>query len=122
MKNSRLILRNLWFYRKPWLAVFAGATISIAVLTGALTVGDSVRFSLQQLTDVRLGKTKFVLQSGDHLFRDSLAIALSKELKEDVTPLLISEGIAVNSEKDKRINRVESASAEQKSAWSWVIS
>ena len=55
MKKSRLIFRNLWFYRKPWLAVLAGASISIAVLTGARAVGDSVRYSLQRLTDVRLG-------------------------------------------------------------------
>ena len=107
MKKSRLILRNLWFYRKPYLAVLAGASIGIAVLTGALSVGDSVRYSLQKLTDVRLGKTRFVLQSRDHLCRDSLAAALSKELNEDVAPLLLSEGIAVNSEKEKRINSAE---------------
>jgi putative ABC transport system permease protein len=107
MKKSRLIFRNLWFYRKPYLAVLAGATISIAVLTGALAVGDSVHDSLRKLTDVRLGKTKFVLQSKDHLFRDSLALTLSREIHEDVAPLLVSEGIAVNSEKEKRINRVD---------------
>jgi ABC-type lipoprotein release transport system permease subunit len=107
MKKSRLIFRNLWFYRKPYLAVLAGATISIAVLTGALAVGDSVRYSLRKLTDVRLGKTRFVLQSRDHLFRDSLATSLSKEIHEDIAPVLLSEGIAVNSEKGKRINRAD---------------
>src|SRR5512136_2053428 len=100
MKRSTLILRNLWYYRKPWMAVLAGATVSIAVLTGALAVGDSVRYSLQKLTDVRLGKTRFVLQSRDHLFRDSLAILVSKEIHEDVVPILASEGIAVNSDKE----------------------
>jgi putative ABC transport system permease protein len=107
MKKSRLIFRNLWFYRRPYLAVLAGTTISIAVLTGALAVGDSVRYSLQKLTDVRLGKTRFVLQSKEHLFRDRLAADLSKEFHEDIVPLLVSEGIAVNSEKEKRINRVD---------------
>jgi putative ABC transport system permease protein len=107
MKKSRLILRNLWFYRKPYLTVLAGATISIAVLTGALAVGDSVRYSLQKLTDVRLGKTRFVLQSKDRLFRDLLATSLSGEIHENVAPILLSEGIAVNSEKGKRINRVD---------------
>jgi putative ABC transport system permease protein len=107
MKRSRLIFRNLWYYRKPWLAVLAGASISIAVLTGALAVGDSVRYSLQRLTDVRLGNAKFVLQSKEHLFRDSLSIVLSKVTDEVVAPVLLSEGIAVNGEKEKRINRVE---------------
>ena len=107
MKISRLIFRDLWFYRKPYLAVLAGATISIAILTGALTVGDSVRFSLQKLTDARLGKTRFVLQSGDHLFNATLATSLSREINENIAPLLISEGIAINSEKEKRMNRVD---------------
>jgi putative ABC transport system permease protein len=107
MKKSRLIFRNLWFYRRPYLALLAGATISIAVLTGALAVGDSVRYSLQKLTDIRLGKTRYVLQSKDHLFREKLAADLSKEINEDIAPLFLSEGIAVNSEKEKRINRVD---------------
>jgi len=107
MKKSRLIFRNLWFYRKPYLTVLAGATISIAVLTGALAVGDSVRYSLKKLTDVRLGKTRFVLQSKDHFFRDKLAKSLSTEIHEDIAPLLLSEGIAVNTEKGRRINKVD---------------
>ena len=107
MKQSRLIFRNLWFYRKSYMAVLAGAAIGIAVLTGALSVGDSVRYSLQKLSGVRLGKTRIALQSKDHLFRDSLAAALSVKLHEDVAPLLLSEGIAVNSENEKRINRAD---------------
>jgi putative ABC transport system permease protein len=119
MKKSRLIFRNLWFYRKPYMSVLAGATISIAVLTGALAVGDSVRFSLQKLTEVRLGKTRFALQSRDHFFRDSLATSFSKEIHEKVVPLLLSEGIAVNNVKDKRINRVDVIGINDHFSWFW---
>jgi putative ABC transport system permease protein len=107
MKTPGLIFRNLWFYRKPYLAVLAGATISIAVLTGALAVGDSVRYSIKKLTDVRLGKTRYVVQSRDHLFRGSLAASFSKEIHEDAAPLLFTEGIAINTDNEKRINRAE---------------
>ena len=52
MKPIRFLLRNLWFYRKPYLAVAAGVIVSTAVLTGALIVGDSVQFSLRRYTDI----------------------------------------------------------------------
>ncbi len=107
MSLFSLILSNLKFYRKPWLAILAGTAISTAVLTGALVVGDSVRFSLGNLTDIRLGKTRFAVQSGDRFFRQKLANELSEKTKSPVAPLLQLEGIAINSEKDSRINRVE---------------
>ena len=62
MSLFSLILRNLKYYRKPYLAILAGTVISTAVLTGALVVGDSVRYSLGQLTEIRLGKTRFAVR------------------------------------------------------------
>jgi ABC-type antimicrobial peptide transport system permease subunit len=107
MSLFSLIRSNLKFYRKSYLAILAGTVISTAVLTGALVVGDSVRFSLGHLTDIRLGKTQFAIQSGDRFFRQQLADELSEKTKSYVAPLLQLEGIAINSEKDTRINRVE---------------
>ncbi|MFZ4548670.1 MAG: FtsX-like permease family protein, partial [Bacteroidales bacterium] len=107
MSLFSLILSNLKFYRKPWLAILAGTVISTAVLTGALLVGDSVRYSLGNLTDIRLGKTRFAVQPGDRFFRQQLANELSAKMKIPVAPLLQLEGIAINSDQDSRINRVE---------------
>ncbi len=102
-----LIAKNLKFYRKPWLTILAGTVISTAVLTGALVVGDSVRYSLDQLTETRLGKTHFAIQPRERFFRQQLAVELSGQLKTNVVPVLQLEGIAVNNSNDSRINRVE---------------
>ncbi len=102
-----LIAKNLKFYRKPWLTILSGTMISTAVLTGALVVGDSVRYSLDQLTEMRLGKTHFAIQPRERFFRQQLAVELSGQLKTNVVPVLQLEGIAVNNTNDSRINRVE---------------
>jgi len=102
-----LILRNLKFYRKPYLAILAGTVISTAVLTGALVIGDSVRYSLGQLSEIRLGKTRYAVQAGDRFFRQQLANELSEHLKSPAAPVLQLEGIALNNDQDTRINRVE---------------
>ena len=108
-----LIIRNLRYYRKSYLAILAGTVISTAVLTGALVVGDSVRYSLEQLTDKRLGKTRFVIQSGDRFFRQQLAGELANQTKSDVAPLLQLEGIAVNTDKNTHVNLVEILGVEE---------
>jgi len=107
MSFFSLILRNLKYYRKAYLAILAGTVISTAVLTGALVIGDSVSFSLEQLTDTRLGKTHFAIQSGDRFFRQQLAFDLALQTKSIVAPVLQLEGIAVNTDKNSLINRVE---------------
>jgi len=106
MSIFSLILRNLHYYRKPYLSILAGTVISTAVLTGALVVGDSVRYSLIQLTDIRLGKTRFVIESGDRFFRQQLAGELTLHTKNLVAPVLQLEGIAVNTDKNTQLNRV----------------
>lgn len=107
MTSLSLILSNLKYHRKPYLSILAGTVISTAVLTGALVVGDSVRYSLGQLTDVRLGKTHYAVQSGDRFFRQQLARDLEKQTKSHVASLLQLEGIALNTDKNTRINLVE---------------
>jgi len=107
MSLFSFIFRNLKYYRKPYLAILAGTVISTAVLTGALVVGDSVRYSLGQLTDIRLGKTRYAIQSGDRFFRQQLAGELSEKTKNHAAPLLHLEGIAINNDQNSRINRVE---------------
>jgi putative ABC transport system permease protein len=107
MSLISLILRNLKYYRKSYLAILAGTVISTAVLTGALVVGDSVRYSLLQLTDIRLGKTRFAIQSGDRFFRQQLAGELAEQTKSPVAAVLQLEGIAVNTDKKTQVNNVD---------------
>ncbi|MCY2955051.1 MAG: FtsX-like permease family protein [Planctomycetota bacterium] len=63
MTRTRLILRNLVYFRAANLAVIAGMAVATAVLTGALLVGDSVRGSLRTLALQRLGPIDHVLVS-----------------------------------------------------------
>jgi len=116
-----LILHNLKYYRKSYLAILAGTIISTAVLTGALVVGDSVRYSLVQLTDIRLGKTRFAIQSGNRFFRQILSVELAGRAKNLVAPVLQLEGIAVNTAKNTRINRVEILGVDERFAKLWNI-
>jgi len=90
-----LVFRNLVYFRRTNLAVIAGVATAVAVLSGALLVGDSVRGSLRDLALARLGKTQAVVSSAG-FFREKLS--------DDVAgsaPLITLQGI-VTHEKDRR--------------------
>jgi ABC-type antimicrobial peptide transport system permease subunit len=67
-----LIRRSLTYYWRTNLAVVLGVGAAIAVLAGALVVGDSVRGSLRDIALGRLGRTDQVVASSG-FFRDALA-------------------------------------------------
>ncbi|MEZ6128056.1 MAG: FtsX-like permease family protein [Planctomycetaceae bacterium] len=69
-------LRGLWHYRRSNVVVMLAVAISTAVIGGSLIVGDSVRFSLQRMTQQRLGQITHVLHS-PRFFRQDLAAELS---------------------------------------------
>lgn len=72
MTLGRLIYRNLVHYWRTNLAVVAGVATAVSVLSGALSVGESVRGSLQSLVYQRLGGASHLV-SADHFFREALA-------------------------------------------------
>jgi putative ABC transport system permease protein len=119
MNRTRLIFRNLWFYRKPYLAVAAGIMISTAVLTGALIVGDSVRFSLQRITTLRLGNIRYALQPANRFFRQELAKEISAVAHIPVAPAIQCEGIAINNENNRRINQVQVTGIDRRFSGFW---
>jgi hypothetical protein len=72
MKQRQLVLRGLTYYWRTNAAVVLGVATAVAVLAGALLVGDSVRGSLRDLVVLRLGLTdRAVVSSG--FFREALA-------------------------------------------------
>lgn len=107
MNIYKYILRSLWYFRKKHFVVFLGIVISTAVLTGALIIGDSVKYSLFKLVDLRLGKAKYAMQTGDRFVRSQLARELSQKLNIDAASLLILNGIAINTENQKRVNKTQ---------------
>jgi ABC-type antimicrobial peptide transport system permease subunit len=72
MQTAQLLKRNLAYYWRTNLAVVAGVATAVAVLAGALLVGDSVRGSLRDLFLGRLGNTDHVITSAG-FFQEQLA-------------------------------------------------
>jgi len=68
----RLVLRGVTYYWRSHVAVVLGVATAVAVLAGALLVGDSVRGSLRDLVLGRLGKTDVIVASST-FFRQQLA-------------------------------------------------
>jgi ABC-type lipoprotein release transport system permease subunit len=106
MRSLTLIKRNLTHYRRTNLAVITGVSIAVAVLAGALLVGDSVRASLQDIFLSRLGNTDIVITSAS-FFRERLAddVRSHKTFNDhfsDACPLIVYEAIVAHEKSGRR--------------------
>ena len=106
MSLYRLILKSIWFYRKLNLTIVLGIALSTAILVGALIIGDSVKFSLQQIAVQRLGNTSQVITAGERLFRQQLAIELAGKTGAKTSALLRANGFGVINGGELRINQL----------------
>ncbi|MCA1747558.1 MAG: hypothetical protein LC655_07660, partial [Bacteroidales bacterium] len=77
------------------------------VLTGALIVGDSVKYSLGQIVELRLGDVTHTMQSGDRYFTTDLPEKISERNDISVSSVLLLEGIAVADGGQKRVNNIQ---------------
>ncbi len=107
MNKLRFIIRGLFFYRRTNLGILLGAALAAAVLTGALMVGDSVRYSLQQLTLSRLGGSDYVMVSAERFFQADLAERMDADGTFRSAAVLILDGVALAPEGEHRINQVQ---------------
>src|ERR1700704_979777 len=107
MKSSTLVLRGLRYYWRTNLAVVIGVATAVAVLGGALLVGDSVRGSLRDLVVQRLGRTDHIVVSSG-FFREALA----DDLRADdafatsftsVCPLIVVQGVVTDQASGRRV-------------------
>jgi ABC-type lipoprotein release transport system permease subunit len=96
MRTLTLLRRNLAWYWRTNLAVVGGVATAVAVLAGALLVGDSVRASLRDLLLGRLGRADFVV-AGSHFFRDDLARAWP-----GAAPLIALDGVVTHESSGRR--------------------
>ena len=95
MSFTKLLLKSLWFYRRLNLTIVLGVALSTAILLGAMIIGDSVRFSLQQITYKRLGQTSRVITAGERLFSIRLAGEISKKTGLKTASMLRSNGVGI---------------------------
>lgn len=107
MKKLTYILKSLLFFKKQHLAVVIGTIISTAVLTGALIVGDSIKYSLNKIVDKRLGNIQYVLQSNERFVRAKLADEISKKLKAKSAPAILLQGVSSNPLNEYRITNTQ---------------
>ena len=105
---TRLLLRNLAYYWRTNLAVVAGVATAVAVLSGALMVGASVRGSLLALATQRLGATDLVATS-DRFFREQLADELASAGGRGITavPLIQLQGVVSKEGTSRRTRAVD---------------
>jgi putative ABC transport system permease protein len=107
MRTRVLLKRNLAYFRRTNLAVVFGVAAAVAVLVGALLVGDSVRASLRDLLLSRLGRTDHVV-SAQGFFRDRLASEIQEHEKfaaggfDAVCPLVMLDGALTHEESGRR--------------------
>ena len=111
MTRRQFLLRSLGHYWRTHVAVVAGVAVAVAVLAGALVVGDSVRGTLRELALSRLGATARVVLSGG-FFREGLAGELSRApgleaAGRRVTPLVVREGLVTAQASGARVGRVQ---------------
>lgn len=78
MSRFRLLLRTARYFRNTNLAVLLAVAVGTAVLTGSLLVGESVRYSLLQIVERRLGKVDHLLTTPG-LFDDALAGRIERQ-------------------------------------------
>lgn len=118
MRTATLLRRSLVHFWRTNLAVVAGVATTVAVLAGALLVGDSVRASLRDLFLLRLGNTAYVI-SADGFFRENLAAEIQAHSGfrgrfRDAAPLIALEGIVTHETRGRRASGVQVYGVDQR--------
>ena len=106
-----LLTRNLGYYWRTHLVVIGGVTTAVAVLAGALLVGDSVRESLRSLFLGRLGNVEYVISALDFFEEDLVErIEAHQDFSAafgDAGPLIALEGLVIHEESGRRSSPVQ---------------
>ncbi len=105
MSLWRLATKSLRYYWRTSLSVLLAIVVAAGVLTGALVVGDSVRYTLRRTVELRLGRTAFAVLPQDRYFRSALATEVSRRLDATVAAVLQVPGLIANEDGSKRINQ-----------------
>src|SRR5947208_14769742 len=106
MRTATLVRRNLAYFWRTNTAVVLGVATAVAVLAGALVVGDSVRASLRDLVLNRLGRTDTVI-SGANFFRENLGDELARGERFTTCPLVVFEGLVTHEVSGRRASAVQ---------------
>jgi ABC-type lipoprotein release transport system permease subunit len=106
MRTATLVRRSLTYYGRTNLAVVLGVATAVAVLAGALVVGDSVRASLRDLVLNRIGRTDTVV-SAAQFFPEQLSAGIVQGQHFSACPLIAFEGLATHEASHRRASGVQ---------------
>src|SRR5262245_13642681 len=111
MNAVTLVKHNLTHYWRTNLAVILGVATAVAVLAGALLVGDSVRASLRDLALARLGNADLVITSSG-FFRERLMDDLQSHDHfaanfNGACPIIALESVVTRDENNARAGGVQ---------------
>ena len=98
------------FFRRQNFGIVLAAAMCSLVLTGALTVGDSVRSTLQKIAETRIGKGDIALLSPDGFFEEDLANRVLEKLADDqlvVAPIALSRGMITTPDGSVQVSNVQ---------------
>ncbi len=110
MSLWRIIGRNLIFFRRQNMGVFLSATLCGVVLTGALTVGDSISSRLREMASKRIGKADLALLSPDGFFEEDLAERIASKLPDGgalVAPMVVTRGTLSTPDGSVKVTKVQ---------------
>ncbi|MEM9445625.1 MAG: ABC transporter permease [Verrucomicrobiota bacterium] len=107
MNLLNLTIRNAKFYWRDHLGLVLGASLATTVLLGALGVGDSVRETLVQIVNARIGKIDYLLFSKDRFFRQELSQDLREKQKGLVASGAMVVGTVATPSGNSRVNQAQ---------------
>jgi putative ABC transport system permease protein len=108
MNQLKLIVSNLKYYRFEHFLLFIGLVLSTAILTSALIIGDSVRFSLNAIVEKRLGNTQQIIFTQERFYPATFSKTLSNELTTTATaPVLLLRGMASSDFSEAKVPNVQ---------------
>ncbi|MEI6696767.1 MAG: ABC transporter permease [Bacteroidota bacterium] len=107
MSKLKHLFRSFVYFKRQHLALLLGTVITTAVLTGALIIGDSVKYSLSQMVESRLGKIEYILQTNDRFVSAKLADGISDKLHIKSAAVVMLAGVSTNPENENTINKTQ---------------
>ncbi|HEX6216412.1 MAG TPA: ABC transporter permease, partial [Vicinamibacterales bacterium] len=106
MTLARLAFRSAAYHWRTNLAVVLGVAAAVAVLGGALLVGDSVRGSLRDIALGRLGRTDQALASTGFFTGDVVERLRARAPDASVTPLIVANAFVTHEPSGRRAGTV----------------
>ena len=106
MTLFKLVSRTLMHYKGSSLASAAGIAVATAIICGALIIGDSLRESLLNVVNQRLGKVTHSITAGERLFTAGLADGINTVEGVAAVPVLKTAGAVAIQGTPVRVNNI----------------